>query len=417
MSDTPREAPLVRHVLAVIAGNALEFYDFLTYSTFAVYIGAAFFPYKDDVSSLLASLAAFGAGFSTRPIGGIVIGMMGDRWGRKPAMYLSFTLMGVGILGVSLTPSYAAIGIAAPILLILFRLIQGFALGGEVGPTTAFLIEAPPPETRGFYGSLQSASQYVATFITGIIASALAFVMPADILSVWGWRAAFFAGALIIPFGLMIRRSLPETMHAASWDEPARWRDHMPVALLGLAMMGGMTIATYVLLSLATYAKTVLHLEPSWAFAATLGVGAGGMFGAPAGGLLSDRVGRKPVLIGANAALLLSTLPVFYALNALASGPATVAAAFYMTFILAMNAGVGIMTLAELLPPSIRSGAMSTLYAVAIAVFGGSAQYVVYALKDWLHDPMAPAYYMTAALLVSLTATACLRESAPGFAR
>ncbi len=129
---TSGAVPLKRHVAAVVAGNALEFYDFLTYSFFAIYIGDTFFPAKDPVTSLLASLATFGAGFATRPLGGIVLGMLGDRMGRKPAMYLSFTLMGLGMLGVTLTPSYAAIGVAAPVLLITFRLVQGFALGGEV---------------------------------------------------------------------------------------------------------------------------------------------------------------------------------------------------------------------------------------------------------------------------------------------
>ena len=153
--------PLKRHVAAVTIGNALEFYDFLTYSFFAIYIGETFFPSTDPASSLLASLATFGAGFATRPLGGLVLGMLGDRWGRKPAMFLSFTLMGLGMLGVVFTPSYASIGVAAPVLLICFRLIQGFALGGEVGPTTAFLIEAPPPEQRGFYLAVARTHQVV----------------------------------------------------------------------------------------------------------------------------------------------------------------------------------------------------------------------------------------------------------------
>lgn len=145
----------IRQVAAVVLGNALEFYDFLTYAFFAVHIGRAFFPARNPSSSLLLSLATFGAGFLMRPVGGVVIGRMGDRMGRKPAMLLSFSCMGIAMTGLALTPSYASIGIAAPILVITFRLLQGFALGGEVGPTTAYLMEAAPIERRGVYASLQ----------------------------------------------------------------------------------------------------------------------------------------------------------------------------------------------------------------------------------------------------------------------
>lgn len=406
-------APLKRHVAAVVAGNALEFYDFLTYSFFAIYIGETFFPAKDPVTSLLASLATFGAGFATRPLGGVLLGILGDRLGRKPAMYLSFTLMGLGMLGVTLTPSYAQIGLAAPVLLITFRLVQGFALGGEVGPTTAFLIEAPPASRRGFYGSLQSASQYLATLVAGAVGTLLAALLPRSDLASWGWRVAFFAGAAIIPFGLMVRRSLPETLdHAAA--PPARaLREHWSTIVFGLMLMGGATIATYVILSLTTYAQATLHMPAQWSFGATLAIGIGGVSGAPIGGHMSDRKGRKPVMLTSNGLLLASTIPVYFALSQWRSGPMLVFAAFYLTFLLAMNAGVGIMALCELLPPSVRSGAMSTIYALAIAVFGGSAQFIAVWLTNRLHDPMAPAYYMSAALAVSFIAISALHESAP----
>ncbi|HKU65481.1 MAG TPA: MFS transporter, partial [Rhizomicrobium sp.] len=154
-----------KQIAAVAAGNALEFYDFLIFGFFAVQIGAVFFPVKDATNSLLLTLATFGVGFLTRPLGGALIGPLGDRIGRKPAMLLSFGLMGVSVVGLALTPSYASIGVAAPLLLVLFRLLQGFALGGEVGPSTAFLMEAAPAHKRGFYVSLQFATQQGATLI------------------------------------------------------------------------------------------------------------------------------------------------------------------------------------------------------------------------------------------------------------
>src|SRR5215475_2967289 len=204
-----------RHILAVVTGNALEFYDFVTYSFFAVYIGRTFFPESLTRFSLLASLATFGVGFVMRPIGAYVIGRMGDRIGRKPAMLLSFSLMGVGVAGLALTPSYARIGVAAPVLVVLFRLVQGFALGGEVGPTTAFMAEAAPPERRGFYISMQYATQDAATLVAGLIGLGLSLTLNEGQLQDWGWRGAMLVGASIVPFGLWLRTSLPETLHAA----------------------------------------------------------------------------------------------------------------------------------------------------------------------------------------------------------
>src|SRR5580765_8244072 len=210
-----RRMPL-RHVMAVFIGNGLEFYDFLTFSYFAVYISRTFYPGGSPASALLATLATFGAGFLTRPIGAIVIGGMGDRVGRKPAMIFSFTLMGVAIVGLALTPSYGMIGPLAPALVLLFRLVQGFALGGEVGPTTAFMAEAAPLHRRGLYLSMQYATQDAAVLIAGIVGASLSATLSAQQLQDWGWRAAMLLGASIVPFGLLVRRALPETLGQAA---------------------------------------------------------------------------------------------------------------------------------------------------------------------------------------------------------
>src|SRR6201996_7067060 len=167
---------------AVVAGNALEFYDFLTFSFFAIQIGSTFFSRQDTTSSLLFTLATFGVGFATRPLGGVIIGTLGDTWGRKPAMLFSFGLMGASVVGLALTPSYASIGWYAPMLAVVFRLLQGFALGGEVGPTTAFLLESAPLTRRGLYVSLQNATQYFATLCAGLVGFVLASLLPAAAL-------------------------------------------------------------------------------------------------------------------------------------------------------------------------------------------------------------------------------------------
>jgi MHS family citrate/tricarballylate:H+ symporter-like MFS transporter len=230
-------------VAAVGVGNALEFYDFLTYSFFSIQIGHSFFPAEHFSNSLLSSLATFGIGFVTRPLGGIIIGRYGDRVGRKPAMLLSFMLMGIAITGLALTPSYAQIGMAAPILLVLFRLLQGFALGGEVGPSTAYLIEAAPPGRRGLYVALQYATHDVAVLAAGLIGFALSSLLTPDALDDWGWRVAFLIGVVIVPIGLRIRRRLPETLvEADKRPEKAPRR----LIVLGLALLMSGTICAYI---------------------------------------------------------------------------------------------------------------------------------------------------------------------------
>src|SRR5580700_1163578 len=188
--DTPRALP-IRQLAAVVAGNALQFYDFLTYSFFSIQIGHTFFPQQSGDTRLLLAVLVFGVGFLTRPLGAFVIGRWGDRVGRKPAMVLSFALMGIAITGLALTPSYTAIGMAAPILFVFFRLVQGFALGGEVGPTTAYLLEAAPPLKRGFYASLQFGTQDLSVLFAGIVGYVLANTLSPAALGDWGWRIAF----------------------------------------------------------------------------------------------------------------------------------------------------------------------------------------------------------------------------------
>jgi MHS family citrate/tricarballylate:H+ symporter-like MFS transporter len=210
-----------RHIVAVTLGNALEFYDFVTYAFFSIQIGRAFFPSHSAYGSLMLSLATFGAGFLTRPIGAWVIGNYADRAGRRPAMMLCFVLMGCAIVGMAVIPTYASIGLAAPILAVIFRMVQGFSLGGEIGSNTAYLSEAAAPHNRGFVVSWQGASQNVAVAVGGLVGVALTTLLPAAMLDAYGWRIAFLLGAVTVPFGLWLRKSLPETLHGAQTKAPA----------------------------------------------------------------------------------------------------------------------------------------------------------------------------------------------------
>lgn len=412
--ETGKPIP-ARYVAAVVVGNALEFYDFLTYAFFAVYIGRAFFPSSSPTSSLLASLGAFGAGFLTRPIGGYVIGTMGDRLGRKPAMILSFSLMGIAIVGLALTPPHARIGIAAPILVVCFRMLQGFALGGNVGPTTAFLMEAAPPERRGFYTSFQSWTQDLSVLAAGLVGFLLANFLSDQQLESFGWRIAFLVGATIVPFGLMLRHSLPETFYAGDVGgrERVALRPYVSVAIFGGVFLASATIGTYVASYMTTYAITTLHMPANVAFAATIAVGLAGIAFDLVSGAFSDHIGRKLTMIIPGVALLLLIFPAFYVIDHHRTTAVLLGSTAVLYSLAALSTTPIVIWLTESLPAAIRSGGVATVYAISIAIFGGTTQYTVTWLIRVTRNPEAPAWYWAGAALVGLAAMFAVRETAP----
>src|ERR1700733_3208245 len=316
------QSPVIfgRGTLAVTIGNMLEFYDFITYSFFAIQIGHTFFPSSSQFGSLMASLATFGVGFVTRPIGGIVIGSYSDRAGRRPAMILSFAMMGAAIIVLACTPSYASIGVAAPVIAILARMLQGFSLGGEVGPTTAYLMEAAPPNRRGLAVSWQPGSQQIAATARALGGAMLSRLMTPEALDSYGWRIAFLLGAVCLPFGLWLRSGLPETIHLQEVDaNPAPTADkplgvvraNLRIIILGLMVLASGTIITYVTQYMTTYAENTLHVATGLAFATSVVSNGLGIFGALYGGWLADRYGRWPVMVWPQLVALLLTYPVF----------------------------------------------------------------------------------------------------------
>jgi MFS family permease len=410
-----------RAIIAATVGNALEFYDFITYAFFAIQIGHAFFPSHNAYGSLMLSLATFGAGFITRPIGGIVIGAYSDRVGRRPAMMLSFTLMGVAIVSLALIPTYKTIGIAAPILAMLARMVQGFSLGGEVGPTTAYLLEAAPLEARGLAVSWQGASQGIAATAGGLVGVALSAILAPAALDAWGWRIAFLLGAVTLPFGLWVRRGLPETLHAP--DPTAKVsrattrlglaRENIRIIVLALAVLASGTITTYVFNYLTTFAQGTLHMKPGVSFLAGALGNLAGFVAILYGGALSDRVGRRPVMIWPNLAFLILILPVYFWITESRSALALIGGNATLGFLSSLGAGAFYAAVTESLPKAIRGGAFAIIYASSIALFGGTTQFVITWLIHVTGSPMAPACYMFAATVVGQVALWLIIESAP----
>lgn len=410
-----------RYVLAATVGNALEFYDFITYAFFSIQIGHTFFPSHSAFASLMLSLATFGVGFVTRPIGGIVIGMYSDRAGRRPAMMLSFTMMGVAIVGLALIPSYAQIGIAAPILAILARMVQGFSLGGEVGPTTAYLMEAAPLHRRGLMVSWQGASQAIAATTGGAVGFVLANVMQPAALDSYGWRIAFLLGAVTVPFGLWIRRSLPETLHhkethaakSAATTRLGMARDSSRIIVLGLVILAYGTISTYITNYMTTYAQDTLHMTAGPAFAVSVVSNVAGFFAVLYGGWHSDRIGRRPVMIWSNLAALIVTYPIFLWIVDEKTSFALLVGMGVLAFLGSVPFGPFYAALAEGLPKPIRGSTFATIYAVSIATFGGTCQLVVTWLIHVTGNPLAPAYYLLFATVIGQIAIWMIPETAP----
>lgn len=426
-----------RHIVAATLGNALEFYDFLIYALFAIQIGHEFFPTTSAYGSLMLSLATFGAGFATRPIGGIVLGLYADRVGRRPAMLLCLVLIGVSITAMALIPSYAQIGIAAPILAVLARLLEAFSLGGEVGSNTAFLAEVARPDRRAEVVSWQSASQLIALITGNLVGVALTAMLPTAVLDAYGWRIALLIGATAVPFGLWLRVGLPETLHAEPPDdlsaaEPALrtvpptaargaqsrsenrlTREHWRIMVLGLLGLAAATIGTYIFTYVVTYAQDTLHLSAQTGFLAELISYAISLPIVVLGGRLSDRYGRWPINVWSNLVFLCGIYPTFAWIVAEPSRGSLIAGVTLLSIPASLWTGSFLAALVEALPRTMRSRGFGTVYAVAIALFGGTTQLVVTWLIHVTGSPIAPAWYLIAATAVGQVALMLLPETAP----
>lgn len=407
----------VKAIMAAVVGNAMEWYDFVVFGFFATVLSQLFFPKNDENAALLLTLATFGVGFCSRPIGGLFFGFYADRKGRKSALQLVIFLMTIAVATIAFAPVYATIGIAAPMLIVVGRLLQGFATGGEFSSSTSFLIEVSPPDRRGFYGSLQMAGQATSILLGTLVGIAVTSVFSTEQLHAWAWRLPFLAGLLIGPIGFYIRKHLSETA-----DFEAVEKESGAIALLGdlfkkhpkkiLAAFGTTISATIyfyvILIYMPTYGKTELGLTLSQSF----GAQAIGLILlvvlTPVSGFVSDKIGRRPLLWISNSLFLVLAYPLFRYLVDAHSQLALGVVQSLFCFILAGVFGVLSTVLAEQFPTNVRSTGLALPYNLAVMIFGGFAPMIVTWLIGFLGTPIAPAYYLMFGAIVGLISSLIL---------
>jgi MHS family proline/betaine transporter-like MFS transporter len=407
-------------IAAAVIGNWLEFFDFTVYGFFAVIIGKLYFPSTDSTTSLLLSVATFAVGFITRPLGSVVLGVYADRKGRKAALTLTIMLMALGTGLIAIAPTYAQIGLAAPLLIVLARLVQGFSQGGEFGAATSTLMERGDVTRRGLRASWQLATQGGAALMGSGIAAALSGALPKESLESWGWRVPFVIGVLIAPVGLYLRRRLADDAPGSHHHGLQRgvlselFAGHARTLLLiTLAVMGG-TVSTYILtFYMPTYAIHSLGLPMSLSMLVGVASGCVVLVMCPLFGLLSDRIkSRKlPMLIG-RGMLVLLLFPAFMLMNRYPSLSAIMPLTALMLVFYSMGSASEFALMCESFPRHVRATGISIAYAVSVCVFGGTAQLVATWLVRATGSKLAPAGYVAACVVVSMIAVSKLRKTA-----
>ena len=393
-------------VFAAAIGNVLEWYDFGVYAFFAATIGKNFFPSSDPTTALLSSFIVFGVGFVMRPLGGIIIGRFGDTHGRKAALTLTIMTMAFGTVMVGVLPTYASIGVMAPVLLVLARLIQGFSAGGEWGGATAFMAEWAPDGQRGYYASFQQASIAGSLVLGSGTGAFLTSMLTPEQLATWGWRLPFAMGIVLAIVGVWLRRNVDETpayRESGHQAAPVAGDSNVKLAFRAFGFTIHWTVAFYILLS---YMPTFTRQHAGFSAEQALWSNTIGLLGlvvlVPIFGAISDRVGRKPLLLLSCAFFAIATVPLFSVL--LGHPPFGVLVAIQIVFCaaIALFSGAGPAAIAEMFQTMGRSTWMTPAYALAVAIFGGFAPFIATWLIATTGSPLSPAYYVIFAAVVSL---------------
>ena len=400
-------------VLRVTSGNFLEMFDFFLFGFYASYIAKAFFPADSEFASLMLTFVTFGAGFLMRPLGAVILGSYVDRVGRRKGLIVTLAIMAVGTVLIAFVPGYATIGLLAPVLVLIGRLLQGFSAGVELGGVSVYLSEMAPPNQKGFYVSWQSGSQQVAIVVAALIGYVLNTTLTPQTMTDWGWRIPFFIGSLIVPFIFIIRRSLQET-------EAFLARKHHPtmpeifnsivsnwwIVLAGMLLVVMTTVSFYLItVYTPTFGKNVLKLSITDSLIVTFCVAISNLFWLPVMGAVSDRVGRRPILLGFT---ILTILTAYPAVSWLVSNPSferMLIAELWLSFLYGSYNGAMVVALTEVVPASVRTVGFSLCYSLATALFGGFTPAISTALIEMTGDKAAPGLWMTFAAVCGLVAT------------
>ena len=408
-------------VLAGVIGNTLEWFDFAVYGYFVTTLSKLFFPSSDPIASILATYLVFGVGFVMRPVGSIVFGIYGDRYGRRRALSAVIFLMALSTLAIGLLPTYDQVGVAAPVLLVLARLVQGLSAGGEWGGSTAYIVEYAPEGRRGFIGSWQQVSVGGGFLLGSLSGTVLSFALSPEALTSWGWRVPFLFGIVVGGVGAYLRWRLPDTPkytdieeHHAVAEAPLKEAitkyPRETLTAFGITLHN--TVAYYIsLLYMTGYFISVAKLpQPTAQLIGTICLAIFVIL-IPFTGRLSDRVGRRPLLMISCIGYAVLAYPLFILGS---SGSATFAfvAQFTMIFFQSLYAGPCPAAYAELFPTRVRYTALSIGYNIAVAVFGGFAPFIATWLIRETGNPLAPAFYVIAAAVITLVILTRIRETA-----
>lgn len=404
---------LMRTVLRVTAGNFLEQFDFFLFGFYATQISAVFFPSSSDFAALMKTFAVFGAGFLMRPLGAVFLGTYIDKVGRRKGLIVTLLLMASGTVLIAFVPGYNSIGMLAPALVLIGRLLQGFSAGAELGGVSVYLSEMATPGRKGFFSAWQSGSQQVSIIVAAALGYGLDQWMDKDTIAAWGWRIPFFVGCMIIPVIFVLRRSLQETeafkkqQHRPSLGESwAALLRNWGLMLAG-ALMVALTTCTFYLITVyaPTFGKSVLHLSTEDSLTVTFFVGISNFIWLPIGGAISDKVGRKALLLTIAVVAILTAYPALAYLAQAPSFHKMLAVLLWLSFIFGMYNGAMIPALTEIMPASVRVAGFSLAYSLATAIFGGFTPEISTYLIHVTGDRAAPGYWMTFAAVCALGAT------------
>lgn len=412
-----------RPILRVASGNFLEAYDFQVFGYYATYIARAFFPTGNEFASLMLTFMTFGAGFLMRPLGAIILGAYIDHHGRRAGLLLTLGMMAAGTLSIACTPSYASIGIVAPLLVVAGRLLQGLSAGVEIGGASVYLAEIATPGHKGFFTAWQSGSQQVAVIFAALFGLVLTANLSRNQMFRWGWRVPLWAGCAIIPLLLIIRRSLTETdVFLARKHRPpvreivktlfANWY----IVLLGMLLSTLTTVSFYMITAYTpTYGSSVLHLAAAASLLVTLCVGISNFIWVPVMGALSDRIGRRPLLFTIASLALTTAYPALAWLVHAPSVPRLLAVELWFSFLFGSYSGGMVVYLTEVMPADVRTSGWSLSFSLATALFGGFTPAISTYLIRSSGNAAIPGVWLSFTALLGLSALLLLgRYSAPG---